>query len=180
MKPAALAAQAVLAGLSVLAALSVLASCGTSGDVPQESARPAKLDAAHPWGRDPFTRTSEVQIAGKTVGYLVEYQPIPAGEIVDRSLPTGSYRIQDREFEDVGFISPRGEISKLTNGGSRSIGFWKLDEGLLVFFGGSGVLLITPLEPMPPRAPVNPASAPAAGEGGKTGEDAPPDEEEGG
>jgi hypothetical protein len=119
-------------------------------------------NAAQPYGRDPFTRTSQIEIDGKVVGYLVEYQPVPTAVDVQRNLPTGSYLIEDPRFEDVGFISPRGQFFRyLPNStASTSLGAWPLEEGLRHFYGGGMRIRVTPIEPTAPK-PAAPAAAPA-------------------
>jgi hypothetical protein len=81
-----------------------------------------------------------------------------------RALPTGSYRIQGLDFEDVGFISPRGQVFRYVAGGSVSLGTWSLEEGLRVFFHGGGRVRWIELQPTAPRPPKAP-TAPKEGEG---------------
>jgi hypothetical protein len=121
--------------------------------------------AAQPWERDPFTRTSEILTDGAVVGYLVEYQAIPVGVLVERALPTGSYRIQGVHFEELGFVTPRGDVRRYVAGGSESLGVWRLDEGLRRFFGKSSRVQLKELAPLAPAK----AAAPAKGE--KKGEE---------
>ncbi len=139
-----------VAGLALLA---LLAACASAMDAGSATV------AAQPWEREPFTRTSQIEIDGDRVGYLVEYEPTPSGTSVERALPVGSYRIQARDFEDVGFISPRGEVRRYAGGGSVSLGYWSLEEGLIVFFGGGRRARLMLLETARPP----PASAPDAG-----------------
>lgn len=149
-----------------LALLAVFAACAAS---PGDDLSPAARAAAQPWERDAFTRTFEIEIDGRVVGHLVEYQPIPAGVGIERALPTGSYRIQRLDFEDDGFISPRGGFWRLTAAGSESLGWWPLQEGLRVYFGGGQRVRLNALEPVTPK--------PAAAE---PEADSPSDPDEGG
>jgi hypothetical protein len=152
------------------AAVSSLLFLSACAAAPESAAPPAPRAAAQPWGRDPFTRTSQIEIDGNRVGYLVEYLPIPPAVTVERSLPLGSYRIQAADFEDVGFITPRGEVRRFIEGGSTSLGTWSLEEGLLTFFAGERRVRLAPLEPTPPK-PRAAAPEKAAGGGGAEGEE---------
>ena len=147
-----------VAGLALLVALAAACSGPERGAVPAGSAA-----ASQPWERDPYTQTSTIEIDGNPVGYLVEYQPIPAGVDVQRVLPAGSYRIQAKDFEDIGFITKRGELRRYAPGGSTSLGTWSLEDGLLQFFHGERRVKLAVLEPRPPKAPA-PATPPAEGE----------------
>jgi hypothetical protein len=126
---------------------------------------PSVESSARARGREPFTRTSEIEIDGERVGYLVEYLPIPAAVDAERALPTGSYRIQAADFEDVGFMSPRGELYRFRGTESVALGHWSRDTGLLTFFGGGRRIVLRPLEPSP-RRPAPEAAEPAAGDEG--------------
>jgi hypothetical protein len=142
-------------GFGLALTVGLLACSSSPEKTPAAPAAPETKVRAQPWERDPFTRTSEVLIDGALVGYLVEYQKPPAGAAADRALPTGSYRIQDLRFEDVGFVSPRGEVRRYTKGGSsESLGFWRIDEGLRRFYGSSSRAVLRELEPAPPPKPV--------------------------
>ena len=150
----------------VVASLLAVAACsGPGGTEPGTTAHPS--DVAQPWGREPYTRTSEIEIDGKLVGYLVEYQPIPAAVDVERRFPTGSYRIQGLDFDDVGFITPRGAVYRHVQGGSTSLGSWPLEEGLRAFYGGGARIRLVPLAPAPPRKPAAPAAEPKEGSEGE-------------
>jgi hypothetical protein len=139
---------------------------------PEKKPAPAKVEPplrAQPWERDPYTRTSEVLIDGALVGYLVEYQPIPAGASADRAFPTGTSRIQDLRFEDVGYITPRGDVRRFVkSGGSESLGVWRVEEGLRRFYGSSSRTVLRELQPAPPPKPL--AAEKDAGEGEKAEE----------
>ncbi len=133
-----------------------------------EAVSTVALQAAQPWEVVPYARTSEILVDGAPVGYLIEYQPIPTGITATRALPTGSYRIQGRDFEDVGFVSPRGEFHRhLKGGGSESLGNWNLETGLLRFFDGVRQVKLVPLEPTPQKnlATTAPAEGAPAAEG---------------
>ena len=152
-----------VAGLALLAALaSLMHGCaGTAASA--ERLGPA--DASQPWGRDPFTLTHTILVDGGQTGYLVEYQPTPVAVDVQRSLPTGSYRILDLHFEDVGFISPRGETWRHGAHGPLSLGNWSLKEGLARFFDRpDGHVKLIALAPTPQSAPAT-ALAPAPDQG---------------
>ena len=118
---------------------------------PEKEPAPAKVEPplrAQPWERDPYTRTSEVLIDGALVGYLVEYQAIPAGASADRAFPTGTYRIQDLRFEDVGYVTKNGDVRRFVKGGaSESLGNWRLEEGLRRFYGSSSRTVLRELQP---------------------------------
>lgn len=82
---------------------------------------------------------------GVHVGYLVSYGAIPIhaqGEVA-RRLPTGSHRIQGVDFEELGYVTPDGEVCRYTTPGeSESVGFRdNLNDGLAIFFGGATVNL---------------------------------------
>ena len=142
-------------GFGLALTVGLLACSSSPKRPPAAPAAPETKIRAQPWERDPFTRTSEILVDGALVGYLVEYQAPPAGAAADRALPTGSYRIQDLRFEDVGFVSPRGEVRRYTKSGpSESLGFWPLEEGLRRFYGTSSRTVLRELEPAPPPKPV--------------------------
>ena len=151
---------------------------GCSSEPENEPAPAAKAEPplrAQPWERDPYTRTSEVRIDDALVGYVVEYQPIPAGALVDRTFPTGTYRIQDMKFYDVGYVTPRGDVRRFVAGGaSESLGVWRLEEGLRRFYGSSSRTVLRELQPAPPPKPAAPANdagdAEKPEEGKKAGE----------
>lgn len=142
-----------------------LAACASSGEGAPETAskEPAHL-RAQPWERDAFTSTSEIVIDRKVVGYLVEYEPIPAGAQAERALPTGSYRIEGLKFELIGFISPSGDVRRLKADGSETLGNFRLEEGLKRFFASTTRVELRPLQPAPPPKP------PAQKEGGEKGD----------
>ena len=125
---------------------------------PEKEPAPAKVEPplrAQPWERDPYTRTSEVLIDGALVGYVVEYQAIPAGASADRSFPTGTWRIQDLRFEDVGYVTKNGDVRRYVKGGtSESLGNWRLEEGLRRFYGSSSRTVLRELQPAPPPKPL--------------------------
>ncbi|HET6162576.1 MAG TPA: hypothetical protein VFG37_02840 [Planctomycetota bacterium] len=145
---------------------------------PKKEPAPAKVEPplrAQPWERDPYTRTSEVLIDGALVGYLVEYQAIPAGASADRAFPTGTYRIQDLRFEDVGYVTKNGDVRRFVKGGaSESLGNWRLEEGLRRFYGSSSRTVLRELVPAPPPKPAaadkDAGDAEKAEKGTKTGD----------
>src|SRR5262249_17260884 len=141
-------------------------ACPTS---PSEQSGPSGAGplaaATNPHERDPYTRTWEIEIDGKRVGYLVEYQPLPPGSGIERALPEGSYRIQGPRFGDLGYSTPAGGVGRYRNGASSvSLGKWQRDDGLLQFFGGARRVNLKPLT-LPAPAPT-PATPPKT-EGGK-------------
>jgi hypothetical protein len=76
-----------------------------------------------------------VESGNEPLGYLLSYEEIPPRVDVRRALPTGSYRIQDLEFRDVGFITLSGEVFRHTlPDGSESLGHADLIPGLTRFF----------------------------------------------
>lgn len=135
-----------------------LAACAGTGEKAPESPESQVKHDSHvksdPWERDPFTRTSEIVIEKAVVGYLVEYQPIPAGEKVERDFPTGSYLIEGKKLELIGYVSPRGDVRRCVKDGSESIGVWSLEEGLKRFFQSDKRVELRELRPSPPpKAP---------------------------
>jgi hypothetical protein len=142
-----------------------LAACASSGEkAPDAGGNHAAHLNAQPWERDPYTRTSEIVIDGAVAGYLVEYQPIPDGTQVERALPTGSYRIEGKRFEPIGFVSPSGDVRRFVADGSESLGSWRLEEGLKLFFKTSSRVQLRELRPAPPP------KAPAPKEGSEKGD----------
>jgi hypothetical protein len=142
-----------------VAGLALLVACAACGSSRTHDSPPPLRAAAQPWERDPYTQTSTVEIDGKPVGYVVEYQPIPAGVDVQRALPTGSYRIQGLGFEDLGFVTLHGDVCRYVDGGSESIGQWPLDQGLIRFFGNTGHRArLVALEPTPPKSAAPPVA----------------------
>ena len=148
-----------------------LAACASSDErAPDAGGNDAAHLNAQPWERDPFTRTSEIVVNGALAGYLVEYQAIPAGMQAQRALPTGSYRIEGRKFEPIGFISPRGDVRRFTKDGSESLGNWRLEEGLKLFFKTNSRVQLRELRPTPPPKAPAPKEGPDKGDGKKEGE----------
>ncbi len=99
--------------------------------------------AASPAAREPireaFTQAFALERSGVPVGYLIRYEPLPTHADLDRSLPTGTIRILDPGFVDVGYITPRGDVRRFeAYGESVSLGHHELEEGLFVFFGEKG------------------------------------------
>ncbi len=148
---------------------SMLSGCSATNAADDDQAPRA---AAQPWEVDPYSRTEEIFVDGTAVGYLVSYDAIPDGTVLQRAMPTGSYRIQDRRFEDVGFISPRGLVFRHSADGAQALGFHPLEEGLLNFFGGRRQVKLVALRSMPAKV-----VAPAADEAGADGEAAAEDGE---
>ena len=145
--------------------LGLLACSGAPTHPPAPAAANEPALRAQPWERDAFTRTSEVVIDGTLTGYVVEYQAPPTGAVVDRSLPTGTWLIQDLRFENVGFVTPRGEVRRFArDGSSETLGVWRLEEGLRRFYGATNRAVLKELEPAPPTKPAA-ASKEAGGEG---------------
>jgi hypothetical protein len=96
--------------------------------------------------REPFTEYFEVSVDGVTQGYLLRYNPIPLHSDVTRSLPTGTHRVFDARFEEVGFVSPRGEWRRHGDGGiSDAVGSFDLRQGVQEFFGLLGRVRIVSL-----------------------------------
>lgn len=95
---------------------------------------------------EPFTRYLEISAGGETLGYLLRYDPIPLHSDAERAFPTGSHRILDLAFEDVGFITRSGEFRRHTVAGhSESIGHHELFEGLQEYFGSTAAVKLTPI-----------------------------------
>ena len=152
--------------------LALLACSSEPRNEPAPAAKAEPTLRAQPWERDPYTRTSEVLIDGAVVGYLVEYQAIPAGASADRSFPTGTYRIQDLHFEDVGYVTKNGEVRRFVKGGaSESLGSWRLEEGLRRFYGASSRTVLRELQPAPPPKPAAPAKDAGEAEKPEEGKD---------
>jgi len=157
-------------GIHLTLVLSLAACASPDEKAPDAGGNHAAHLNAQPWERDPYTRTSEIVIDGAVAGYLVEYQPIPDGMQVERALPTGSYRIEGRKFEPIGFVSPRGDVRRFVADGSESLGSWRLEEGLKLFFKTSSRVQLRELRPAPPPKAPAPKAGPDKGDGKKEGE----------
>lgn len=164
--------RALFAGMMIVGAIAPIMGCaGTASETAAAKSTATSKVAAQPWERDPYTRTSEILIDGAVVGYLVEYQEIPVGVQLERALPAGSYRIQGPRFDDIGFVTPRGDVRRFTPTGSDSLGIWPLEEGLRRFFGKSARAQLRPLPlPAPPKAaPAGDAPKAESGEAAPAG-----------
>jgi hypothetical protein len=139
-----------------------LAACASGHDAD----RPAKDDsamAAQPWQIDPYTHSDEIFVDGASVGYLVTYDAIPGGLVIERRLPTGTRRLFDARFKDVGFFAPSGLLVRHVGRGLEEVGHYALEDGLLAFYGGKARVQLVPLVR---KARPTPTEAPAA-EGGE-------------
>jgi hypothetical protein len=118
-----------------------LASCSSTSPQPSMEAQPGPATQ-----REAYTAYEQLEINGELVGFLLFYQEIPGHAQVERTLPTGSIRIQDVSFEDVGFISPRREWFRHTIPGSSSnLGIHNLQAGLRMFFATDSAVQRSPL-----------------------------------
>ncbi len=116
-------------------------ACSTSGSQ-AGSHSPSNLASSNQELREPFTRYFEIEVDGEVRGYLLSYPAPPSHFEGTRSLPDGSHRIQNLGFEDIGFISPLGEVRRHTRDGvSEAVGRHELVEGLAAFYDSSSVTL---------------------------------------
>jgi hypothetical protein len=142
--------RAVATRLLPLAAAASLALPGCSSAAyhgPDDgAARPAPTRAA---ARElSYTSTSEIRFGGDLVGYLVDVNPVPEGIVDSRPWEPGTALIQDRGFQFIGFVSPRGttyrfdedEVARPVGQGSRS-------AGIAAFFRRNGEPQLVPLNP---------------------------------
>jgi len=157
-----------------------LSACASGHD----AERPAEHDsalAAQPWQVDPYTHSDEIFVDGTAVGYLVTYDAIPGGLVIDRSLPTGTRRLLDARFRDVGFFAPGGLLVRHAGPELKEVGHYSLEDGLLAFYGGKARVQLVPLVQKPRAAPTEaPAAEGAEGEGEAAGTEGGEDEAAGG
>lgn len=167
------AVMAAVSGSSLFCGCSASNDGSASSGVDDVANDAMPRGAAQPWEVDPYSRTEEIFVDGEPVGYLVSYDAIPDGLVLERAMPAGSARIQDREFEDVGFVSPRGLFFRHAAKGAEALGYHPLDEGLRLFFGGGRQLKLAALAPSAPKATAAPAegSAELAEEGAEGGDE---------
>lgn len=161
-------------GIHLTLVLALAACAGTDEKAPGSDESHVRHDGhvkSQPGERDLFTRTSEIVIDKAVVGYLVEYQPLPAGSRIERDLPTGSYLIEGRKFDLIGVISPSGDVRRISKSGSESIGVWNLEEGLKRFFGSSTRVELRELRTSPPPKPPAPKEGEGKGDEKKEGEE---------
>jgi hypothetical protein len=128
--------------------------CATEGATGNDGGL-REAGAAQPWEVDPYTHSDEIFVDGSPVGYLVTYDAIPDGLVIDRAVPAGGRRVLDARFRDVGFLSPRGLLFRHADGGAtESLGYHPLEDGLLAFFGGTQRVRLVPFFPpdLPKRA----------------------------
>ena len=85
--------------------------------------------------RESNTTYWEIRADGKHVGYLLSYDALSEFNEVERHLPSGSHRIQDLGFSDLGYVTPTGEVLRHAAGGAQSLGSHPLNEGLRMFYG---------------------------------------------
>lgn len=144
--------------LFLAAALAACAS-GNDADRPEDPSHDSSTAAAQPWEIDPYTHSDEIFVDGAAVGYLVTYDAIPGGLVIDRRLPTGTRRLLDARFEDVGFFAPGGLLMRHAATGLQEVGHYALEDGLLAFYGGKARVQLVPLarrtrtRPAPTEAP---------------------------
>ncbi len=159
----------LVAVLAAVSGSSILCGCSATRSTEDNAANDAgPRGAAQPWEVDPYSRTEQIFVDGTPVGYLVSYDAIPDGLVLERAMPTGSARIQDLQFEDVGFVSPRGLFFRHSAKGAQALGYHPLEEGLLQFFGGGRRVKLAALEPSarPTVAPSEEAGSDEAAEEG--------------
>ncbi|MSR47621.1 MAG: hypothetical protein EXS13_11260 [Planctomycetes bacterium] len=133
--------------------------------------------AAQPWEIDPYTTTEQIIVDGTLAGYLVTYDAIPGGMVIEREMPAGGRRILDLRFHDIGFVSPRGLFFRHVKGGVEELTYKDLRDGLGQFFGGSSRTRLTAFTVTPSK----PAAAAAAeGDAPAEGDGAAMDDSEGG
>jgi hypothetical protein len=86
-----------------------------------------------------FTATSEIRFDGELVGYLVEVQPVPEGTVDSRPWEPGTALIQDKRFQFIGFISPRGTTYRFDEDETaQAVGFGSRSAGIAAFFRRNG------------------------------------------
>ena len=87
----------------------------------------------------PCTETFEIRFGDELVGYLVEVQPMPKDQPDQRRFKPGTSLIQDKQFVDIGFISPGGTTYRYDEAGiAHSVGFGSRNQSIAAFFRKNG------------------------------------------
>ncbi len=86
-----------------------------------------------------WTTTMEIRFDGELVGYLVEVNPVPEGIVDSRPWEPGTAIIEDKDFQPIGFISPRGTTYRFDEDNkAKPVGFGSRDSGIAAFFRRNG------------------------------------------
>jgi hypothetical protein len=92
----------------------------------------AALDAAA------YSTTQAIIVDGERKGFLCTYEELPDTAGVKRDAPAGTAFIQDLDFNNLGFISPKGELWRFGPGNRpEKVHQAEIIENLAVFYGVS-------------------------------------------
>lgn len=96
--------------------------------------------------REPYTTTLEVTDQNHArFGYLVRYDSPPAhATTLERTFPTGTLIVEDRDFQRIGFITPLGRAYRFTRTDPEDLGQGSLVALLPRYFEQPG-LTATPI-----------------------------------
>lgn len=95
--------------------------------------------------RDDFTTYLKVVRDGLTVGYVVRYDPLPAGSSLKRAHREGTMFVENGRFERIGFITYLGRGYRYRGADAEEIGQGTLEQLLPHYFGAEGALDVSPL-----------------------------------
>ena len=132
--------------LLLAASLAACSSTGQADHAAADSSRPKPtLSAAHELQ---YTETFEVRFGNDFVGYLVAVLPVPGGIVDQRAYAPGTKLIQGRDFEFIGFISPRGTTYRFDKSGeARTVGVGSIEQGIAAFFRQNGAPTLVSISP---------------------------------
>lgn len=83
-----------------------------------------------------YTTTKAVHAEGSVIGYLLIYDEVPVTSDEPRYTPPGTIFIKDLNFNNVGFISPKGQLYRFGKGDlpEKEVHQSSLLKNLAVFF----------------------------------------------
>ena len=116
--------------------LLLLAACHAPSE--HEAAKPA---AARPevTASLAYTESFEIRFGDELCGFLVEVQPVPAGETDARPYTPGTAVIQDKDLRTLGFISPHGTTYRFNaEGEAKPVGWGSRNQSIAAFFRRNG------------------------------------------
>jgi len=110
---------------------------GLAGCAAQDKAAcPAPAPDAPASDASAYTTTRAIHVDGQLKGFLCTYEAIPITAGISPKAPAGSTFIKDLEFNNLGFITPKGELWRFGPGNiPEKVHQAGLIENLAVFFG---------------------------------------------
>jgi hypothetical protein len=110
-----------------------LAGCAAQEKGPAQAESPEPPAAA--LHETPYTTVQSIHVGEQLKGYLLSYESIPSHASMNRTIPAGTVFIKDLDFNNLGFITPKGELWRYGEGNiPERIHQSHLNDNLAVFF----------------------------------------------